>query len=241
MAHAVILAFPLFAGLWVMGRKRWATILVLLLLFPASLTESHTAKLALLAGALCGTAAFYRPLWVQRVMAIMSVVILGWPFYAQVLFTRAHEQIENWHSSWRHRMEIWDYLSYRIGERPFLGWGLGTTHMLDFSQPHGDWYQALKLYGAPHPHNFITELWVETGIIGLMLGWVFLLLTLCAAARMPRALQPFALGGWAASVVIAMFGFDFWTDSLWGAFALAACAFGMLQKRIEGSDHIAHI
>lgn len=238
VAHMVILAFPLFAGLWMSGKRGMAIALALLLLFPSSLTESRTAKLALVIGTACTIAAFYRPLWTGRIIAAAIAAIAGWPFYAQYLFSHFYGAVEKLPPSWRHRAEIWDYLSYRTAEKPILGWGLGTTHLLDFSHPHGDLYK-FATQGAPHAHNFVTQLWVETGLIGLALVIAFLLFVLRSAFRLDASLRPFALGGLAAAVTVSMFGFDFWTDALWAAFALSAFVFGMLQQQIEcGADLI---
>ena len=234
IAHLVILAFPLLAGLWLAGRRYFACALALALLFPAGLTESHTAKLALILGGVVTVAASYRPLWARNGLAGLSVILMGWPFYAQWFFSNHYDAVENMHASWKHRVEIWDYLSYRIAERPVLGWGLGTTHELDFTQPHGNLYQIV-VQGAPHAHNFITELWVETGIVGLALGLAFLLMSLRGAFSLHEKLRPFALGAWVAALTVAMFGFDFWTDALWAAFALTVFAFGIIQQNIQRS------
>ena len=90
IAHLVILAFPLFAGLWISGKRSVAVVLALVLLFPACLTKSRTAKLALIVGVACAAAAFYRPLWARRGLAAGAVAIMGWPFYAQYIFSTAY-------------------------------------------------------------------------------------------------------------------------------------------------------
>lgn len=232
MAHFVIVAFPILAGLWGAGRRRTAASLILLLLIPAGLTESHTAKLALMVGIGCTICAAFRPLWVQKGLAGFLILLIGFPFFIQKLFLLHTSAVERWHDSWRHRVEIWDYISYRIADRPWFGWGLGTTHRLDFSQPHGALYQIVTR-AAPHAHNFICEIWVETGICGLLVAIGFMLYVLKQTIRLTPALQPFALGGYAAAVTVSLFGFDFWTDALWGAFALSAFAFAVLQQAIE--------
>jgi O-antigen ligase len=239
MAHMVILSFPLFAGLWITGKRKAAAALGLVLLFPAELTESHTAKLALVVGAACTALAFYRPLVTRRLLTVATLVIAGWPFYAQRLFLAFPDTIAKLHNSFRHRIEIWDFLSYRITERPIFGWGLGTTHLLDFTRPHGELY-LYAINPAPHAHNFIVELWVETGFPGLALGLAFLLLILRRIWTLHPSLRPFALGGFAAAVTVSMFGFDFWTDALWAAFALSACVLGMLQQQLERKEHLVH-
>ena len=237
IAHVVILVFPFLAGLWVAGKKKEAVALALILLFPASLTESRTARLALIVGLACMVFAFYRPAWIRRGLMVGSVALAGWPFYAQRIFLAAPELVAKLHDSWRHRVEIWDFLSYRIAERPVFGWGLGTTSALDFTKPHGEMYR-FAVQSAPYAHNFIVELWVETGLPGLALGVAFLLWTLRRIGRLQKELQPFALGGFAAAVTVSMFGFNFWTDALWAAFALSAFVFGMLERQGKGGDNI---
>jgi hypothetical protein len=63
------------------------------------------------------------------------------------------------------------------------------------------------------------QVWAETGAAGLGLLLGFLLGLLIFIGKMDRGLQPFALGAYGAAVTIALFGFNFWTDALWGAFA----------------------
>ncbi|MDR3425765.1 MAG: O-antigen ligase family protein [Alphaproteobacteria bacterium] len=235
MAHMVILSFPIFAGLWQAGKKKQVALLALALLFPASLTDSHTAKLALFVGAVCTGVAFYRPLWVQRGLAGGTIVLMGWPFYAQRIFLAVRNDLDRLHDSFRHRLEIWDYLSYRIAERPVWGWGLGTTHMLDYTKPHGNLYR-FATQAAPHAHNFIVQVWVETGLVGLAVVLIFLLWILRRILSLNPSLRPFALGGFAAALTVSLFGFDFWTDALWAAFALSAFVFGMLQQGLERGD-----
>ncbi|MDE1901634.1 MAG: O-antigen ligase family protein [Alphaproteobacteria bacterium] len=230
IAHLVILSFPVLAALWHHRRRAAALALALALLFPASLTDSHTAKLALILGVAVTGFGFWQPVWTRRALAAGAVVILPLPFYAQRIFSDFYARVETWHPSWTHRMEIWDYLSYRIAERPLLGWGLGTTHTLDVKHPHGNLYHYATA-AAPHAHNFVTQLWVETGLPGLGCGLALMLLALRGADKLSSSLRPFALGGWTAAVVTASFGFDFWTDALWAAFALSAFVFGMLQQQ----------
>ena len=237
MAHMTLLAFPLVAGLWACGSKNMAVVLVLILLFPAGLTVSHTARLALIVGMVCTAVAFYRPVLTQCGLAAAAFVFAGWPFYAQRLFSTYHELVAQLPDSWLHRIEIWDFLSYRIAERPIWGWGLGTTHTLDYTQPHGELYR-FAVQAAPHAHNFIVQLWVETGLPGLALGLAFLMLVLRRAGTLHPSLRPFALGGIAAAVTVCLFGFNFWTDALWAAMALSAFVFGMLQQNCERKDHL---
>ncbi len=239
IAHIVILAFAIVSGLWAFERKSLALGLVLILLFPAVQTLSQTVKFGLLTGAICTGIAFFYPRLVQNILKIGILSLLAWPFYAAFLFSSQYPRVALLPDSWRHRIEIWDFLSYRIAERPLFGWGLGTTNGLDFTQPHGDLYRH-ALTAAPHAHNFIMQTWVETGLVGLSLCIGFLFLLIRAAGALQAPLRPFALGCIALSVVVCLFGFDFWTDALWAAFALTAFVFGVLQKHGERKDNLVY-
>ena len=223
ISHVVMLAFPVMAWLW-RSEKKWLIVpFLLILLFPTGLTESRSAKLALLLGVVVTLAAHKLPKLTRGALAGGTVLLLGWPFAAQRIFLDHVNWIERLPASWRARMEIWDYLSYHIQERPLLGWGLGTSHTLPFQQPHGLMY-AFTLVPAAHPHNVVTELWVELGIPGLLLGLSFAYLT------WKRATDPFAQGAWVAGLCLALVAFNFWTDSLFAAFALTGFAFALLAQ-----------
>lgn len=232
MAHATIFLFPVLGGLWCAGQKRAAFLLALVMLVPASLTESRTAKMAMIAGYAVTALALWRPLAARGLLSAASLLSMAFPFVVQAAFTRAPAWVQALPPSWRHRVEIWDYLSYRIAERPWFGWGLGSTKYLDFTQPHGELYRYV-VTNAPHAHNLVTQTWVETGVPGLACLLAFLILTIRAAARLPRPLAAFACGGWMSAFAVSLCGFDFWTDALWGCFALTALAFVLARQALK--------
>ncbi len=237
MAHIVILGFPLLGGVWAGYGKRYAFGLALALVFPLFQTCSQTSLLAFLTGCAITALALRSPAIARNALGVGICAVSLWPFYAQLLFARAFSLVERLPDSFRQRAEIWDFLSYRILERPLLGWGLGSTAALDFTKPHGDLY-LLTTSPAPHAHNFIVQTWVETGIPGLAICLFFLLMLVQMAAALRPSLRPFAFGGLAASIVICLFGFNFWTDALWSAFALSAFVFGILQQNGERKKHL---
>jgi len=229
-SYLVVLGFPIMAGLWV-TKRRWLILLfILILLLPASLTESRAAKLAVVLGLLTALAAHLLPLMTRRSLMALSIVAIGWPFAVQQLFLHHHKWIESLPSSWQDRMELWDYMSYRILERPIFGWGLGSSPTLPLAEPHGSLYRY-ELVSAPHPHNAIIQLWVELGLPGLAFGLIFAFFMLNRAGRLPHSLMPFAMGAWMAAFCLAMISYNFWTDSLWSALALTAFAFALLQRQ----------
>ena len=162
-------------------------------------------------------------------------LLAAWPFAAQKLFLSRPDLIDRLPHSWQDRVEIWDYMSYRIFDRPILGWGLGSSPMLPWAEPNGALYHV-RLVQAPHPHNAILQLWVELGLPGLALGILFALLVLHRAGRFDPKIMPFVLGAWTAALTLSLIAYNLWTDSFWAAFALTGFAFALLRKQSGVGD-----
>jgi O-antigen ligase len=203
---------------------------ILILLIPTSLSESRTAKLALLLALAIAAIAHLWPVWTRRALAALPFLLIEWPFAAQKIFLTHYDWLAHLPKSWHQRMEIWDYMSYRIMEKPLLGWGLGTSHTLPFQEPNGAHYVLTKV-AASHPHNAVIELWADLGMPGLALGIGFALLVLRKAGRLAPPLVPFALGAWVAGLCLTLVAYDLWTDSLFAAFAVTGFGFALLEKR----------
>jgi hypothetical protein len=231
ISYIVLLAFPLIAWLWLSGRQRLAILFFLVLLIPTSLTESRAAKLAMVAGLGVTVLAALWPLWTQRGLMLITTLCSFWSYGARFLFTQQPDMVKHLPDSWRARVEIWDYMSYRIDEHPLLGWGLGNSRALDYVHPHGALYSFIVNQPAPHPHNMLTQLWVELGLPGLALGLLFAYLTLRKINTLPPSLAPFATGAWMAALCLSLVAYNFWSDSLFAAFTLTALAFGLLANK----------
>jgi O-antigen ligase len=208
------------------------------MLIPASLTESRATRAAFLLGVAATIAGFLAPILARRTLVVLFVASMALPFCVMEIFLHHHAWFEHLPSSWQHRVEIWDYMSYRILEHPFLGWGMGmgSSRLLPYLLPHGDLYRYVVTEAA-NPHDAIIQLWIDLGLSGLALGLLFALLLLYKASRLPAPIAPFALGGWVAAWCISLVAYDFWSDSLFALFALTSLAFVLLvqQSRNETS------
>ncbi|MGE3623819.1 MAG: O-antigen ligase family protein [Bdellovibrionales bacterium] len=229
-SYMVILAFPILASLWVRKRRWFVLPFIALLFVPANYTESRAAKLALMLALAVTFAAYVLPVFTRWTLALACMTLLAWPFAAQALFLHHRELVYRLPPSWQDRIEIWDYISYRILEKPVLGWGLGTSAILPFEQPHGAQYH-FRLAQAPHPHNALLQLWVELGLAGVALGIGFLLLVLFRTRNLRPDVAPFALGALTASLCLSLIAYNLWSDSLWAAFALCAFVFALLERQ----------
>jgi O-antigen ligase len=209
--------------------KGTLALFIMVLLIPASLTESRATRMALIFGLATTAIAFLAPMLTRRLLVALLIALLAFPFGITELFLHKQSWVTHLPPSWHHRVEIWDYMSYRIFERPVLGWGIGSSQFLPYTQPHGEMYQYVKM-NAPHPHNALIQLWVELGLPGLVLGYVFALALLHKASQLPAKIAPFALGAWSACLCISLVAYNFWSDSLFATFALTALAFTLLKQ-----------
>ncbi len=67
-----------------------------------------------------------------------------------------------------HRFLIWQFVAERIGEAPWLGWGLDAARSLPGG---GQAYFSAQAVALPlHPHNGALQVWVELGVPGALLG-----------------------------------------------------------------------
>ncbi len=75
-----------------------------------------------------------------------------------------------------HRQFIWGFSIEKFKEKPLLGFGPDTSNFIDGSQEMvGSIYTGTMNYIPSHPHNFLIELLLETGLIGTSIFLLFLL------------------------------------------------------------------
>jgi exopolysaccharide production protein ExoQ len=230
VSYIAVMAMPLIGYLWIKGLRKEAILLIVILALPFSMTESRATKVAFILGLTVAGAAAFFPRLVKYSLATTLFASLAMPFAVTRLYLFHHDWINHLPPSWHNRVEIWDYMSYRIFDRPWLGWGMGTSRLLPYDQPHGSTYQYIAS-NAGHPHDAILHLWVEIGVPGVALGVIFALLMLYKASRFPKPIVPFAYGAWMAAFCISAVAYNFWDDSLFSLFALTAFAFILLERQ----------
>lgn len=232
VSYLAVFSFPLMAYLC-LKRPRWqCAVFILLMLIPVLLTESRATRMAFVVGGVVTMAAHLSLRLTQRAWVIILGMMVMMPFLVTQIFVEHHDWVKRLPLSWHHRVEIWDYMSYRIFEKPWAGWGIGSSHLLSYAQPHGQMYEYVPRLSTGHPHNFILQCWVELGIGGLVMCIAAITTLLGKAARLPAAIAPFALGAWAAGLCIGSVAYSFWDDSLLACFAMTILAFILLHKKI---------
>ncbi|HEY7349239.1 MAG TPA: O-antigen ligase family protein [Ktedonobacterales bacterium] len=186
---------------------RWICLALLLpLLLALYWTDSHGAELALLLVAF-GFFAFEVRRWVV-VLGIGAVGILGgvlfWSRLAGLLNSKTH-------GTFAERLYIWKAGLLMIRDHFLLGTGLHSfSTLFRPTAPNSYMLQALdgQTSGAPqastpHPHDFLLDFWVSTGLLGeIGVLWVLGAFAtvfvrtyrLCARLSQARLLQRLLLG-----------------------------------------------
>ena len=228
-SYGLLLAAPLLA--WAMQHsKEQGYALLAALVLATLLTHSRVAQAGVIVALGVFVVARFWPVLVTWLLGFGMILSLLWPFAARWSFLHTHDFVTSkLPASWGARMEIWDYMAYRIAEKPILGWGLGTSDQLVWDKPHGDFYHYL-IIPAAHPHNAVIQLWAEMGLIGLAFGALACFWLLRSASKLEESFRPFALAALAGGCVLLLAAYNLWTDSLWAAFALTVYLFASLGK-----------
>lgn len=241
-ASAMALWLPLVAAAPIPRVARGAILLGGALVVLALPGES--AKLAVLAGAVAGAAAWALPRRAPR--------LLGWALAAAILLMPAllgpvlarGVPVGDWPLSAAHRLLIWDFVIGRIAERPLLGWGMEASRSVpghrDAPSPavlerfgltdpaRTAWIPTSQLLPL-HPHNGPLQLWLELGLVGAGLGAMLALLLGYGSGRGPR--PAIAAAMLASAAVTAMLSFGAWQEWWIGAELLALAAVAALPPR----------
>ena len=220
-----------------------------LVLASAVLVPAQTAKFALLVMVVLW-AAFYagssRKLIHNFLLVISIFIVICLPAFLAFLDV-FRPNLEFLQRSGAHRMLIWLFVTEHIWQNPILGWGVeasrvipgGTTNFsADYLKTFGlvsreaqEWFGSPSTQRLPlHPHNGVLQIWLELGIVGVLI-FIFILIDLW--------LQVFRLkniGVFAAITLVAVFVFwnlsygiwqEWWIAlMLWIGFYLGLLEFG---------------
>jgi exopolysaccharide production protein ExoQ len=228
ISYLVMLAIPVAAYLWNKKNIPQIFLFIAILLYPVIFTESRATKMAFVGSIIAIIVAYFLPVIMRWFLTLLSCALFLLPFGVTDIFLRHPNWVEHLPESWKYRVEIWDYMSYRIFDRPLWGWGFGSSYKLPFQAPHANLYHYVTAT-VGHPHDAFIQLWVELGIAGVLAGLLCFLFVLNKSYTLPRAIAPFAMGAWVAALCISLVAYNFWDDSLSSCFALTALAFMLLK------------
>lgn len=116
-----------------------------------------------------------------------------------------------------HRLVIWQFAAERVFEHPLFGWGLDASRaipgnsdqlFLFYFGGNAETGQALPL----HPHNALIQIWLELGLVGVILVGAIFSLIVASIPTSPhnRAGPATLIATTACAFTVAQLGFGIW-------------------------------
>ena len=130
--------------------------------------------------------------------------------------------------SWAQRLRVWSFVSERIVERPWPGWGLEASRT----------FAAVPL----HPHNSGLQVWLELGLGGAVLFaliWLRVFESIARVARRDRTAAGGCAGAAGAYFTIGALSYGVWQE-WWlatAAVVVAACTALVVARDRERLSH----
>jgi len=192
--------------------------------------------------------AWRRPVATARtVAAIVALGVLTAPLLSATLLepTRIAAAYPSIPMPDFHRLNIWQFTTERIAERPLLGWGMDSARIIPGGNetvrlilPSADGARDSEMARMPlHPHNVSLQWWLELGLPGALLGAGLLVAVILACTALPAG-APVAVAAAGAATLVLMVSYGAWQSWWLGTLWLLAAAFAALppSRRRAGTS-----
>jgi O-antigen ligase len=245
----VVVVLSMFSCLSIIGAyskpKIWRAAFVLAFIPLLFITKSQSAQLALLIGLVFMFAfpykkklAWYGLILFIAILMILSPLLVTWFFGEYEASMRGLKETFLRKAYVGNRVEIWDYVSRYAMQSPLYGFGIEATRSIE-NFDSKEIYQAGK--GILHPHNFVFQLWIEFGIIGIAgaIAFVSYLLSSMRANLNPKQ-RSITLSTFIASMYIGATGYGMWQGWWLGSLLLITsfCILAGKRYKHEGAVRI---
>ena len=134
-----------------------------------------------------------------------------------------------------HRRVIWSFSKEKILEKPFLGHGIFSSKSI------GDQYKIInhknKMSSAIplHPHNSILQLWLELGVIGIILFYILLykfISKIYEIKKINSQYAAFSLASLFQIFFIGQFSYGFWQTWWISVIFINILIYNILYKKL---------
>ncbi|MCF8479095.1 MAG: O-antigen ligase family protein [Rhodospirillum sp.] len=243
-----LLAWVLVMGALEQGRRPLAGGLAVGMVLMVFLSNSESAKAALIMAISTGVASLLLGRWALRLVFLgYGMVLVLTPFVFRHILTDTlfREMAPSLPFSLQHRFIMWRHVSEWVFEHPILGWGIGSSRSFehervvrDFFLGEFGWVQKSLQVMPIHPHNASLQIWLDLGVVGLVIVILFLFLSLAFLERRERSRwhQAGVTGLTAGGLVVTLGTFSMWQGWLMASAALVGCLSWMLLKDRESAS-----
>lgn len=217
--------------------KVLSAVTLLVSLVTLSVSESQTSQLGFLVGVLFFFLFPAKYPWLIRtVLAATVIFCLAFPFMVKPMKSFLPEEVlltegVMKQASIVHRLEVWEHSVEKTFEKPIFGHGIEAMRFLKSSK----WMHYQKDDSILHSHNAALQIWLEFGLIGILLGCgflIFLFIKIEKIEHLPKRQFYFAM--LMSCLCISFTGYGLWQSWQLGMFMLfAAVAFSLGKRSTE--------
>jgi O-antigen ligase len=209
----------------VAGKDKSFVLLSVLTIINYLLHPMLAAKLALLFTITVGFITYkFGKNFIKLYFSLLIAKILLLPIMLFYAFETAAvtKLLPSFPQNWYDRAEMWQKSVMLIREKPLLGYGINAASTID-----GNIDIAKNIVIQVHPHNIILQLWLETGLVGmLLLAFAVYKFYQSLSSIHDRVNMATTLASFSAFLVFANISFGIWRDwwlcSIWLAVLVIA-------------------
>jgi O-antigen ligase len=232
---AAVLFWPAAAVFWRRGLAPGAALVALAIVIGALMlgVDAPAAAMIVAMGAFLTVRQFGRSgVWICLVVTVIYFACAPLVFLSSGA-TGASLPSDVGKISWHVRLDVWRFTSWEVVGHPFIGWGLDSSRA---------WPDHIPM----HPHDAALQLWLETGAVGVALAalfWAWLFVRIDTFVAEDRGCAAVMAATAAAYLTIGAISFGVWQE-WWlalGAFALAACAILLKDRRAQPAFDLADL
>ncbi len=215
-----MLTWPAAVLLWQRGLAWAALALPALVAVILGSLSSGAALLGFVAGGLTALVALgNRKASRALVVAATVAAFVGMPFAAKLMYGLGWHESDWLAASARQRVEIWNYTTQLIEQKPWRGWGFDASRAITDARADS---LANELQLLPlHPHNAPLQILFELGIPGVALTLALLWLLARRIEVLPRPARVCGQALFITTLTIASTAYGVW-QNYWLAMMFSA-------------------
>lgn len=207
------------------GRYSLSILLAVAALLIAGITESQASQLALIAIPLVWLSLFVMPVaGISIAFTVIALVICLMPWLSPLAFVSFAEDLSQdgtiaKQASASMRLENWDFISRKIMENPWTGFGMDATRSIDDFQSRQLYFPSNVIM---HPHNMALQVWIEFGVPGIFITIGFLGFLLRRFLNLPQTQRRLPFTVFCTVIVFLMISWSMWSGWLLALMIYAA-------------------
>ena len=215
-----MVVWPAAVLLWQRGFTWAALALAVLVAGLLSMLSSAAALLGFVAGGLTALVALgSRKASRALVVAATVAAFVGMPFAAKLMYRLGWHELDWLAKSARHRIEIWNYTTQLIEQKPWHGWGFDASRAIIDARAES-LVNELSLLPL-HPHSAPLQILFELGIPGVVLALALLWLLARRIEVLPRPARVCGQALFITTLTIASTAYGMWQNQ-WLAMMFSA-------------------